>query len=85
MTPCSGEGIIKQMIKMWCSECNEWINVVDGVTAFYDHSAWWCAHHASILEWVDGVPIVNSPSPGMLIPSMVIEWYRKNLGNDDEL
>lgn len=51
---------------MWCDECRDWLIAVDGVTAIYDHDAWWCAKHVKIHSWENGKPIVDFPSPGKL-------------------
>lgn len=58
------------MEQLFCSQCNEWIAVVEGVTAFHDRGYWWCAKHADVL-WKDGKPFVDFPSDGKLEPSTI--------------
>lgn len=67
--------------RMWCNECQDWIIVVDGV-AIYNRGYWWCAKHVKIAEWVDGIPYVDFPSPGKLIPGTILHCEKTNASNN---
>lgn len=62
---------------MWCDECQDWINVVDGVTAIYDRGYWWCAKHVKIHSWKNGKPIIDFPSPGKLTPGTILHCEKE--------
>ena len=59
--------------KLYCSQCDEWIIPVEGVTVIFARQRWWCAKHATIHHWENGKPIVDFPSTGMLVPRTIMK------------
>lgn len=56
---------------MYCDQCGKEIVVIEDVTAFYSRGYWWCARHANLV-YVDGIPVVQFPSDGKLIPQTIL-------------
>lgn len=54
-------------MNMYCSECKEYINIIDGVTAIWQRGYWWCTKHVEFQY--DN--IVAFPSRGMMIPRTI--------------
>ena len=61
-------------MKTWtCDTCKASTTApVDGVNVIRQYDYWWCAHCVKVFKWEDGRPIVDFPSPGMMIPSTIM-------------
>jgi len=59
------------IVRLHCDQCDCDVVPVDGATAIWGRGYWWCAKHCQFF-YADGVPVVDFPSEGKLIPSTIM-------------
>lgn len=69
----------RDAMKLYCSDCQQWIRPVEGVTALFDRGYWWCAKCCRIAYWSKGRAVIDFPSPGKLVPETIM----RNKSGDD--